>query len=200
VEEILLSLLLAHPYWVLAGLFGIVFLESSVCPFLPGDTLLFTAGLALRTSQLSVHAGALLFLLATVLGVTVNYLIGWRLRIRIRDRGLWGITVAQLRRAEHLTERHGARLLVLGRFLPGVRVVVPLLAGAGQMPFMRFTVYNLLGGVPWIGMFVYSGYFFGALPGVHAYLVPVGVFFLLIGLLPILIRWSRQAWRRAHPN
>lgn len=200
IEEVLLGLLLERPYGVLIGLFGVVFLESSICPFLPGDTLLFTAGVALRTSPISVHVGAVLFLLATVLGVTANYLIGWRLRVRIRSRGIWGITPAQLRRTERLTERYGGRLLILGRFLPGVRVVVPLLAGAGQMPLGRFTIYNLLGGVPWIGLFVYAGYFLGALPGVHAYLVPVGILFLLAGSLPILVRWARRAWRRAHPT
>lgn len=199
-EEILLSLLLEHPFWVLAGLFGLIFLESSVCPFLPGDTFLFAAGIALRTSPVSVHVGAVLFLLATVLGVSVNYWIGWRLRERIRAQGLWGITPAQLRRTERLTERHGPRLLVLGRFLPGVRVVVPLLAGAGQMTFGRFTGYNFLGGIPWIGLFVYSGYYFGTLPGVHAYFVPVFVLLLLIGFLPMLIRWGKNAWRRTHPK
>lgn len=200
VEEHLLSLLLDHPFWVLAGLFGIIFFESSILPFLPGDTLLFTAGLALRTSPIPVHVGAGLFLLATVLGVTLNYWIGRRLRSRIRTRGLWGITTAQLKRTEHLTDRHGVRLLVVGRFLPGVRVVVPLLAGAGRMPFGQFTTYNLLGGIPWIALFVYGGYYFGGLPGVHAYLIPIGLLFLLVGLLPLLIRWLQTAWRRAHPR
>lgn len=200
IEEVLLSLLLEHPFWVLAGLFGIIFLESSICPFLPGDTLLFTAGFALRTSPVSVHTGAGLFLIATALGLTLNYWIGRRLRLRIRTHGLWGITTAQLRRTEHLAERHGVRLIVLGRFLPGVRVVVPLLAGAGQMPFSRFTTYNLLGGVAWIALFVYGGYYFGGLPGVHAYLIPIGILFLLGGLLPVLLRWAQTAWRRAHPQ
>lgn len=199
-EEVLLAFLLEHPFWVLAGLFVVIFLESSVFPFLPGDTLLFAAGVALRTSPLSVHAGALLFLMATVLGVTLNYLIGWRLRERIQDRGFWGITTTQLKRTERLIETHGARLVVFGRFLPGVRVVVSLLAGSGRMPFRRFTLFNLLGGIPWIGLFVYSGYYFGALPWVHAYLVPGIVLLALVGTLPFLIRWGRRAWRRAHPE
>lgn len=199
-EHVLLAFLLEHPFWVLLGLFVVIFLESSILPLLPGDTLLFAAGIALRTSPISVHLGALLFLLATVLGMTVNYLIGWRLRGRIKERGLWGITTVQLHRTEHLIETHGGRLLVLGRFLPGVRVVVSLLAGSGRMPFRRFMLLNLLGGIPWIGVFVYAGYFFGALPWVHAYLVPAVVLTMLVGLLPVLVRWGRTAWRRSHPG
>lgn len=199
-EEVLLSLLLEHPFWVLGALFLIVFLESSVFPFLPGDTLLFASGVALRTSSVSVHVGALLFLCATVLGMSLNYLIGWRLRGRIQGQGIWGITTVELKRAEHLMEVHGARLIVLGRFLPGVRVVVSLLAGSGRMPFGRFTALNFLGGIPWIGFFVYAGYFFGALPWVHAYLVPGVVLLMFLGLLPLLLRWGRDAWRRGHPR
>lgn len=198
-EETVLLLLLEHPFWVPTILLTIILLESSVFPFLPGDTALFTAGVALRTSPLSVHIGAVLFLLATVLGVTINYWIGWRLRKRIQSRGLWGIRAVQLRRTERLVDRHGARLVVLGRFLPGVRVVVSLLAGSGRMPFGLFTLYNFLGGVPWVGLFVYSGYFLGALPGIHAYLVPFIVLLSLIAFLPVLIGWIRRAWHRAHP-
>ena len=199
-EDVLLAFLLEHPVWVLVGLFVIIFLESSIFPLLPGDTLLFAAGVALRTSPISVHVGSLLFLVATVLGVTLNYVIGRQLRERIQTRGLWGITTAQLRRTERLIETHGGRLLVLGRFLPGVRVVVPLLAGSGRMPFGRFMLLNLLGGIPWIGVFVYAGYYFGALPWVHAYLVPAVVLTMLVGLLPVLVRWGRTAWRRSHPD
>lgn len=199
-EEVLLAFLLEHPFWVLAGLCVVIFLESSVFPLLPGDTLLFAAGVALRTAPVSVHVGALLFLIATVLGVTLNYLIGGWLRERIQKRGLWGITTTQLERTERLIETHGARLVVFGRFLPGVRVVVSLLAGSGRMPLGRFPLFNFLGGIPWIGVFVYSGYFFGGLPWVHAYLVPGVILGMLIGLLPFLVRWGRTAWRRSHPG
>lgn len=198
-EETILSLLLEHPFWVLTILLTVILLESSVFPFLPGDTVLFAAGFALRNSPISVHIGAAVFLCATVLGITINYWIGWRLRKRIQNRGLWGIREAQLLRTENLIDRHGARLVILGRFLPGVRVVVSLLAGSGRMPFGSFTLYNFLGGIPWVGLFVYSGYFFGALPGVHAYLVPVIVLLTLLAFLPLLVGWVRRAWRRAHP-
>lgn len=112
-----------------------------------------------------------------------------------------------LGRYHHATTTYGAlsrdpwgRMLVFGRFLPGVRVVVSLLAGSGRMPFGRFTVLNFLGGVPWIGLFVYAGYFFGALAWIHAYLVPGVVLAMLLGFLPLLVRWGRKAWRRSHPG
>jgi len=199
-EEIVLVLLLEYPFWVLAGLWTVIFLESSVAPFLPGDTLLFASGVALRTSPLSVHVAVWLFLAASILGVTLNYTIGRRLRSHIRTRGIWGVGREQLLRTEHLIQRHGPRMLVLGRFLPGVRTAVPLLAGAGEMPFRTFTLYNLLGGAPWVFLLVYAGYYLGGIPGVEAYLVPVALLLLAIGILPALITWIRSAWRRSHPS
>lgn len=199
IEGIVLGLLLEHPFWVLAGLFSILLLESSVMPFLPGDTLLFATGAALRTSPVSVHVAAVLFLLATVLGVTLNYVIGRWLRLRIQAGGFWGLNPEQLRRAEHLTTTYGPRLLVLGRFLPGVRVAVSLLAGSGRMPVGTFTLYNIVGGVAWVGLFVYTGYYVGGLPGAQAYLVPGTLLLFAAALLPILVTWTRSAWKRAHP-
>lgn len=199
-EETVLILLLEYPFWVLLGLWTVIFLESSVAPFLPGDTLLFASGVALRTSPLSVHVAVWLFLAASALGVTLNYAIGRQLRERIRDRGIWGIGREQLLRAELLIQHHGPRMLVLGRFLPGVRTAVPLLAGAGEMPFRTFTLYNVLGGAPWVLLFVYAGYYLGGIPGVEAYLVPVVLLLFAIGILPVLLTWIRSAWRRSHPR
>lgn len=200
VEEIVLGLLLDHPFWVLAGLSAVIFLESSVAPFLPGDTLLFASGVALRTSPLSVHLVVWVFLAASSLGMAANYGVGRTLRTRIRSRGIWGIGREQLLRTEHLIGRYGARMLVLGRFLPGVRTAVPLLAGAGEMPFGTFALYTVLGGIPWVFTFTYAGYYFGGIPGVEAYLVPVALLFVAIGLLPVLVTWIRSAWRRSHPG
>lgn len=193
-------LLLEHPYWVLVGLWAVIFLESSIFPFLPGDTLLFASGVALRTSPLSVHVAVMLFLVASSLGVTLNYGVGRRLRVRVRERGLWGVGREQLGRTEQLMARHGPRILVLGRFLPGVRTAVPILAGAGQMPFGTFTLYNILGGIPWVFTFTYAGYYFGAIPGVEAYLVPVTLVLIAIGVLPLFITWIRSTWRRETPD
>lgn len=200
IEEVLLALLLEHPYWVIAGIWGVIFLESSIFPFLPGDTLLFASGVALRTSPLSVHAAVWLFLAASALGVTLNYGIGRGLRDRIRTRGLWGIDRDQLRRAEHLMSLYGPRMLVLGRFLPGVRTAVPILAGTGRMSFGPFTLYNVLGGMPWVFLFTYAGYYLGGIPGVEAYLVPITLVLIALGLLPIFVRWVQVAWRNAHPS
>jgi len=199
-EEIVLGLLLDYPFWVLAGLSAIIFLESSVAPFLPGDTLLFASGAALRTSPLSVHAAVWLFLAASSLGMAMNYGIGRRLRTRIRERGIWGIGTEQLRRTEALVGRYGVRMLVIGRFLPGVRTAVPLLAGAGTMPFRPFALYTVLGGIPWVFTFTYAGYYFGGIPGVEAYLVPVALLFVAIGVLPVFVTWVRSVWRGSPSN
>jgi membrane-associated protein len=200
IEDIVLRFLLAYPIWVLLGLFGILFLESSVLPFLPGDTLLFASGVALRTSPVSVHAAVLLFCAATVLGVTLNYVIGRRLRLQIQQDGFWGLNPRHLRRAEALMTTYGPRLLVLGRFLPGVRVAVSLLAGSGRMAFGAFTLYNVIGGAAWVSLFVYAGYTLGGLPGAHAYLVPAVLLLFAATLIPLLVGWARASWHRAHPN
>lgn len=177
------------------GLFAIVFAESGLFIgfFLPGDSLLFTAGFLASQDLLNIWALAMLMFLAAVLGDNFGYAFGRKVGPAIFKReDSWLFHKDHLERARIFYEKHGAKTLVLARFLPIVRTFAPILAGVGQMRYQTFFFYNILGGFLWaIGM-TGLGYFLGAtIPGVDKYLIPIILAIILLSVLPTLI----HLWR-----
>lgn len=179
-------------------LFAIIFAETGlvVTPFLPGDSLLFAAG-ALAARDV-LHLGLLLVLLsaAAIVGDALNYTIGATLGRRISPENRW-IRKEYLEKTQAFYDRHGAKTIVLARFVPIVRTFAPFMAGMGHMRYGRFALYNVTGAVLWIFSMTLAGYLFGGLPIVEEYfsLVVLGV--VAVSLLPLLISWiqSRRASR-----
>ncbi len=183
--------------WVYALLFLIVFAETGlvVTPFLPGDSLLFTAGaLAAMPNMLNLWIVLPLLLIAAILGDAVNYAVGHFIGPRVfqaeDERSFWQrlLNRKHLQQAHEFFERYGGKAVVLGRFVPIVRTFVPFVAGAGSMSYPQFAFYNVTGGILWVGLCCGAGYAFGNVPVVKANfeLVVVGIVF--ISLLPIA--WS----------
>lgn len=189
--------------WVYGLLFLIVFAETGlvVTPFLPGDSLLFAAGALAATSgdQMNVWAVFGLLALAAVLGDAVNYAVGHFVGPRIfraEDRtSFWHrlLNRNHLMQAHAFFERHGGKAVILGRFVPIIRTFVPFVAGCGSMSYPQFAVFNVTGGLLWVGSCVGAGYAFGNVPMVkqHFELVVVGIVF--VSLLPIV--WGYVANR-----
>jgi membrane-associated protein len=183
--------------WVYALLFLIIFAETGlvVTPFLPGDSLLFTAGaLAARENMLNLWIVLPLLLVAAIAGDAVNYAVGHFVGPRVfraetRD-SFWHrlLNRNHLQQAHEFFERYGGKAVVLGRFVPIVRTFVPFVAGAGSMSYAQFAFYNVAGGLLWVGLCCGAGYAFGNIPWVQEKfeLVVVGIVF--ISLLPIV--WS----------
>ncbi|MEX2092519.1 MAG: DedA family protein [Pirellulales bacterium] len=182
--------------WVYALLFLIVFAETGlvVTPFLPGDSLLFTAGALAAVNVLDVRLVVPLLLAAAILGDAVNYAVGHFVGPRVfraeGDRSFWQrlLNRKHLQQAHEFFERYGGKAVVLGRFVPIVRTFVPFVAGAGSMSYPQFAFYNVMGGILWVGLCCGAGYAFGNVPIVkHNFeLVVVGIVF--VSLLPIV--WS----------
>jgi membrane-associated protein len=182
--------------WVYALLFVIIFAETGlvVTPFLPGDSLLFTAGALSALGRLDVWLVVPLLLVAAILGDAVNYSVGHFLGPRVfraeGERSLWQrlLNRKHLQQAHEFFERYGGKAVVLGRFVPIVRTFVPFVAGAGSMSYPQFAFYNVIGGILWVGLCCGAGYAFGNVPQVkeHFELVVIGIVF--VSLLPIL--WS----------
>jgi membrane-associated protein len=182
--------------WVYALLFLIIFAETGlvVTPFLPGDSLLFTAGALAAVGVLNIGIVVPLLLVAAILGDAVNYAIGHYIGPRVfRAEGtqsLWQrmLNRKHLQQAHEFFERYGGKAVVLGRFVPIVRTFVPFVAGAGAMSYPQFAFYNVMGGMLWVGLCCGAGYAFGNVPIVkeNFELVVVGIVF--ISLLPIV--WS----------
>jgi len=185
--------------WTYLILFLIVFCETGlvVTPFLPGDSLLFAAGALAATTTLEV--GWLLGLLsvAAIAGDTVNYWIGHLVGPRV----FCGPSSRFLNR-EHLDrthafyEKHGGKTIIIARFMPIIRTFAPFVAGIGSMNYGRFVVYNVVGGLVWVVMFVGGGYLFGNIPMVKRNFTLI----IVVSVLPGFVEFLRHRRAVADPG
>jgi membrane-associated protein len=179
------------PVWVYAPLFLIIFVETGlvVTPFLPGDSLLFCAGIfAADGGGLNLAVLLTLMYIAAILGNTSNYWIGRKLGQAIINSGrIKALTPERVERTQRMLDKYGMLAVVLTRFLPIIRTFAPFLAGAGEMHFGRFTLFNAIGGVAWVTLFTLLGYFFGNIAFVQHNFELVIVAIVVISLLPTVI-------------
>lgn len=184
------------------GLTAIIFAETGLLIgfFLPGDSLLVTAGLLAATKGLfNVYTLGLLLTVASVLGNTVGYGIGKAAgpRLFTREDSLL-FNKRHLYRAHEFYEKYGGMTVILARFMPIVRTFVPVVAGMAQMGYRRYTLFNLIGGIGWIWSMLFIGYFLGRyIPGVDRHIETVIVLVILISLLPGIVGWMRTRKREA---
>ncbi len=179
------------PVWVYSPLFLIVFIETGLVffPFLPGDSLLFAAGVfSADGGGLNVVATLLVFIAAAILGNTSNYWIARFFGEKIVDSGkVSALTPERRAKLDHFFERYGGLTIVITRFMPFFRTFAPFVAGMGHMNFAKFSLYNVIGGLLWVSLFVLTGYFFGGIAFVqdHFELIVLGI--VAISVLPALI-------------
>lgn len=183
--------------WTYLILLVIVFCETGlvVTPFLPGDSLLFAAGTFAARGALDVHGLFLLLAGAAVAGDTVNYWIGAVVGPRAFSGRYRFLNQRHLQRTHEFYERHGGKTIVLARFIPIIRTFAPFVAGIGAMNYARFILYNVAGGILWVVVFVYGGYFFGGLELVRRNFSLVIVAIVLISVLPIAVEFWRARRR-----
>ncbi len=186
--------------WTYLILVAIIFCETGlvVTPFLPGDSLLFAAGTFAARGALDVHILFLLLAVAAVLGDTANYWIGAAIGPRAFSGKYRLLNQRHLQRTHEFYERHGGKTIVLARFVPIIRTFAPFVAGIGAMNYPRFITYNVAGGVAWVGLFVYGGYFFGGLELVRQNFTLVILAIIFISVLPIAIEFARS-WLSSRP-
>ena len=169
------------PVWVYTPLFLIVFIETGLVffPFLPGDSLLFAAGVfSADGGGLNLVATLLVFYVAAILGNTSNYWIARFFGARIIDSGkVKALTPERMAKLDDFFERYGGLTIVITRFMPFFRTFAPFIAGTGHMNFGKFTFFNALGGISWVSLFVLVGYFFGGVPFVqdHFEIIVLGI-------------------------
>ncbi|MGH7504193.1 MAG: VTT domain-containing protein, partial [Longimicrobiales bacterium] len=146
--------------WTYGILFLIIFCETGlvVTPFLPGDSLLFAAGAFAARGALEPGVLFLLLGIAAIAGDTINYWIGRYVAPRLK-RGIPFVKQSHIDRTHAFYEKHGAKTIILARFIPIVRTFAPFVAGIGAMTYGRFLTYNVVGGLVWIALFVFAGYF-----------------------------------------
>jgi membrane-associated protein len=176
-----------------------IFCETGlvVTPFLPGDSLLFAAG---SFGALGLNPHLLFFSLAAaaILGDTVNYWVGAYIGPRAFSGEIRWLKKEYLDRTHRFYERHGGKTIILARFIPIVRTFAPFVAGIGAMNYRRFIVYNVVGGVAWVALFVYVGYAFGSHPLVRNNFSLVIMAIVAISVLPMAVEyWRARRAKRA---
>jgi membrane-associated protein len=184
--------------WTYLILFLIIFCETGlvVTPILPGDSLLFAVGTFAATGALDLGLVLLLLSVAAVAGDTVNYAIGYRVGPRIfRAEGVRFLNREYLDRTHRFYERHGAKTIVIARFVPIIRTFAPFVAGIGRMSYARFVTYNVAGGVGWIAALVLGGHAFGNIPVVRQNFTLVILAIIGLSILPGVVEFLRQRYR-----
>jgi membrane-associated protein len=186
--------------WVYAFLFLIIFAETGlvVTPFLPGDSLLFAAGALAANGAFNIWILVPLLIVAAVLGDAVNYAVGNAVGPRVFtsvDRTSFlhrALNRDHLAKAHAFFEKYGGKAIILGRFVPIVRTFVPFVAGAGTMTYSTFGLYNITGGIIWVGICTLAGYAFGNVPVVQQNFTLVALGIVFVSLLPILVEYLRH--------
>lgn len=179
------------PIWVYTPLFSIVFVETGLVffPFLPGDSLLFAAGVfSADGGGLSLAATLIVFYAAAILGNTSNYWIARLFGSRIIDSGkVKALTPERMAKLDHFFEKYGGLTIVITRFMPFFRTFAPFIAGTGHMNFAKFTFFNCLGGISWVSLFVLVGYFFGGVPFVQEHFEVIVLGIVAVSVAPAVI-------------
>jgi membrane-associated protein len=189
--------------WTYLILFGIVFCETGlvVTPFLPGDSLLFAAGTFAAHPEADLNVWLLFVLLsaAAILGDTVNYWIGAYVGPRAFRENVRFLKREYLDRTHRFYERHGGKTIILARFIPIIRTFAPFVAGIGAMNYPRFLLYNVIGGVGWVAMFLFVGYGFGNIEWVKNNFSVVVLAIIIISVLPIVVEYLRARREAIRP-
>ncbi len=181
--------------WTYVVLFAIIFAETGlvVMPFLPGDSLLFALGALAASQKLDLFWLLALLSIAAILGDTVNYWIGAKLGPRIfRGENVRFLNKKHLDYTHEFFEKYGGKTIILARFMPIVRTFAPFVAGMGRMTYRRFMIYNVVGGLVWIFLFLICGYKFAELPFVKENFPLVILGIIAVSLIPPVIEFIRE--------
>ncbi len=178
-----------------AGVTAIIFIETGLLfPFLPGDSLLVTAGLVAVTGTLNVWTLGLLCSVAAIVGDQIAYAIGRRSGQALFSRpdSRW-FKQEHLRAAQAFYEKHGGKTIILARFMPFARTFAPVVAGAARMQYPMFVFYNVIGGLLWIWSMLLTGYYVVRLiPGLEAHVEKLIIGIIVVSVLPGIIGWWRS--------
>jgi membrane-associated protein len=185
----------------LVGLIGIVFAETGLLIgfFLPGDSLLVTAGLFAAKGDLNIVTLNVTVMAAAIIGDATGYWIGRR-----TGKALYSRPDSLLFRREHLRithefyERHGGKTIVIARFIPILRTFAPVVAGVAEMGYRKFATYNIVGGIGWVASMTLAGYWLGrTVPNIEQNIHYVVAVVIFLSLLPPVIAWVRARLRHA---
>jgi len=172
-------------------LFFVIFIETGfvLTPFLPGDSLIFVSGTFAATGVLNVYLLFFILSLGAILGDTANYWIGNYFGENVLSRF---VSKEDIKRTKTFYEKYGKKTIIIARFVPVIRTFAPFVAGIGKMKYYTFLSYNIIGGIAWVAVFLFSGYFFGTLPFVEENLTVIICLIIFVSLVPAALEYARH--------
>lgn len=183
------------------GLTAIVFAETGLLVgfFLPGDSLLVTAGLVSARGMLNVYVLGLLLNIAAAAGNSFGYLIGHMTGPKIFTReDSFLFSKKNVFRAQEFYARHGRKAIIMAQFIPIIRTFSPVVAGVGQMPYRHFVVISVLGTILWVWSMLFTGYFLGTyIPGIDKHIEVLVLTVIFVSIMPAMISWWREKRKTA---
>lgn len=184
------EIMFAYGHYIYAILFMVVFCETGlvVTPFLPGDSLLFACGAlaAAAPDGMDIKIVTVIFLVSAILGDACNYMIGEKLGLKLIESKSSLIKKEHIDKASDFYAKHGHKAIFLARFVPIVRTFAPFVAGVGNMHYLTFAHYNVIGAVAWVAIFTGGGYFFGNIPVIKQNFTLVTLGIIVLSVLPIV--------------
>ena len=199
IDKYLETLLNQYQNWFYIILFLLIFIETGlvIMPFLPGDSLLFAAGMlaAAFPDQLNIYIILGLLWIAAILGDTVNYTIGKTLGTKLVTAKIFGKRIIQdsaIQKTESFFQKYGSKTIVIARFVPIVRTLAPFVAGISKMHYGTFIKYNLIGGTIWVVGITLAGYFLGTIPIIKNNFEIVVMLIIAFSLVPIVIEFIKS--------
>lgn len=182
-------------------LFLVIFIETGlvIMPFLPGDSLLFTAGLFSRLGYLNLSYLLILLFVAAVIGDNTNYWVGRKIGLKVfhlKFRGKNLVKQEYLDKTHSFFEKYGTKTIIMARFVPIVRTFAPFVAGVAEMNYRKFLTFDIIGGAIWIGSLTLAGYFLGEIPWIRKNIELVALGIIFISVLPIIIEIVKAKLRK----
>lgn len=196
------ELILQYGTFTYSILFAVIFAETGFVftPFLPGDSLLFAAGTFAANGAFNPHLLFILLTSAAIIGDTVNYWIGHYIGMRVFNWKIPFLKKEHLDRTHQFYEKYGGKTIIIARFVPIVRTFAPFVAGIGSMTYSKFIAFNVVGGILWVAIFIYGGYFFGNLPFVKNNFSWVIIVIIFLSILPGIIEFVRHKMEKKKLN
>ncbi|MFV0150006.1 VTT domain-containing protein [Empedobacter falsenii] len=199
IDQYLEAILNDYQNWFYLILFLLIFIETGlvVMPFLPGDSLLFAAGMlaAAFPEQLNIYIVLGLLWVAAIAGDTINYTIGKTLGTKLVTAKVFGKRIVKdsaIQKTEDFFTKYGSKTIVIARFVPIVRTLAPFVAGVSKMHYGTFIKYNVVGGSVWVFGITLAGYFLGTIPFIKNNFEIVVMLIIVFSLLPIIIEFLKE--------
>lgn len=197
IDKNILTVVGSYGAWTYLLMFIVIFCETGlvVTPFLPGDSLIFAMGAMISKTSLNLGYMFIILCIAAVLGDTVNYHIGRYIGPKVFEKEkIKFLKKENLTKTQTFYEKYGGKTIIMARFIPIIRTFAPFVAGIGKMSYRRFISYNAIGGISWVSLLLFVGYFFGNLPFISKNFTIIIYLIIIVSVIPAIFEFIRQKY------